>query len=261
MSDQSSAQPLSRTLRLAIIRASLGIGLYAGALGVSFGAVSGGAGFSIWQTMVLSLVMFSGGSQFAFVGAGALGSAWSAMSVALLLAVRNSFYGVKLADTLAPLGWRRLWVAQLVIDETAAMSMAQRERGAARYAFYATGFILFVLWQAGSLAGVLIGRGIDTSTFGLDVAAAAAFLALLWPALTTWRARLVAIISGVVAFALIPIAPAGIPVIATAVVALAAGLTGPVPVRSSQIKPTEPASIEPVTAELHQPADAVGEQQ
>lgn len=216
--------PVDPTLKHAIQRSAVGIGLYAGALGISFGAVSGGSGLSIWQTMTLSLVMFTGGSQFAFVGAAALGSAWAAMSVALLLSVRNSFYGVRLAQTLGPLRWRRPLVAQLVIDETAAMALAQRGRPAQRYAFYATGFILFVLWQAGSLLGALIGRGIDAKAFGLDVAAPAAFVALLWPALGTWRARVVALAAALVAFLLIPVAPAGIPVIATAAVALAAGL-------------------------------------
>lgn len=225
--DQPTDKPLEPTLRRAITRSAIGIGLYAGALGVSFGAVSGGAGLSVWQTMVLSLLMFTGGSQFAFVGA--VGAPWAAMAVALLLSVRNSFYGVRLAQTLAPLGWRRPAVAQLVIDETAAMALAQRERRAARYAFYATGLILFALWQSGTLLGVIIGRGIDTAAFGLDVAAPAAFLALLWPALTTARARVVAALSAFVALALIPVVPAGVPVLVTAVVAIAAGLTAPLP--------------------------------
>ncbi len=216
--------PADPTLRRSIRRSAVGIGLYAGALGVSFGAVSAASGLNLWQTMVLSLVMFTGGSQFAFVGAAAIGSAWAAMSAALLLSVRNSFYGVRLAGMLQARGWRRLLVAHLVIDETAAMAVAQRGRAAQRYAFYATGLILFVLWQTGSLAGVLIGRGIDAPAFGLDVAAPAAFLALLWPALAGWRARAVALAAGAVAFGLIPVAPAGIPIIASALVALIAGL-------------------------------------
>lgn len=206
-------------------RSATGLGLYAGALGVSFGAVSGSSGLSVAQTMVLSLVMFSGGSQFAFVGTVALGSAWAALPTSLLLAVRNTFYGVRLSKTLGRLGLRRLFVAQLVIDETTAMAVAQRHPAAQRYAFYATGCIMFVLWQGGSLVGVLIGRGIDAEVFGLDVAAPAAFLALLWPTLTTWRARLVAVLAGALAFLLIPVAPAGVPVIATAVVAVVGGLT------------------------------------
>lgn len=224
MSSDRPDGPIDPALRHAIWRSAVGIGLYAGALGVSFGAVSGASGLDIWQTMVLSLVMFTGGSQFAFVGASALGSAWAAMSVALLLSVRNSFYGVRLARTLQVRGWRRPLVAHLIIDETTAMAVAQRGPAAQRQAFYATGFVLFALWQTGSLCGVLIGRGIESHAFGLDVAAPAAFLALLWPALATWRARIVAVTAGLVAFALIPVVPAGIPIIATALVALAAGV-------------------------------------
>lgn len=221
----ADAASLDPPLRRAIGRSAIGLGLYAGALGVSFGAVSANAGLTTWQTMVLSLVMFSGGSQFAFVGTAALGSPWAAIPTALLLAVRNAFYGVRLAGMLRPHGWRKPLVAQLVIDETTAMSVAQKDPRAQRYAFYATGVVLFVLWQLGSLVGALIGHGIDTQAFGLDVAAPAAFLALLWPALTTWRARGVAVASGLLAFLLIPVAPAGVPVIATVVVAVAAGVT------------------------------------
>lgn len=218
--DRSQVVPAVR--RHSIIRSAIGIGLYGGALGVSYGAVAGGAGLSLWQTMFLSLVMFSGGSQFAFVGA--LASPWAAASVALLLAVRNSFYGVRLIDILSPLGWKRPLTAHLVLDESTAMTIAQKERAASRYAFYTTGITMFICWQAGSLVGAIIGRGIDTHAFGLDVAAPAAFIALLWPGLTTPAARIVAVTSAVIAFLLIPVAPAGVPVLLSVLVAAAAGL-------------------------------------
>lgn len=223
MATQDATVALDPGVRNSIIRSAVGIGLYGGALGVSYGAVAGGAGLSILQTMLLSLVLFSGGSQFAFVGA--LASPWAAMSVALLLAVRNSFYGVRLSQILSPLGAKRPFAAHLVIDESTAMAVGQQTREASRFAFYATGIAMFILWQAGSLAGVLIGRGIDTQAFGLDVAAPAAFIALLWPGLATRTARLVAVASAAIAFLLIPVAPAGVPVLLTAFVALAAGLS------------------------------------
>lgn len=222
MATPGQGAALAPARRNSIIRSAVGIGLYGGALGVSFGAVSGGAGLSIWQTMFLSLVMFTGGSQFAFVGA--VASPWAAMSVALLLALRNAFYGVRLTRTLAPLGWKRPFTAHLVIDESTAMAIAQPSREASRFAFYATGISMFLCWQSGSLLGVLIGRGIDTQAFGLDVAAPAAFIALLWPGLTTPLARVVAVVSAGVALMLIPVAPAGVPVLLTAVVAVIAGL-------------------------------------
>ncbi len=215
---------LDRATHAAIIRAAVGLGLYAGAFGTSFGAVSVGSGFSVPQTMLLSLVMFSGASQFAFVGVAAAGSPLAAIPAALLLGVRNAFYGVTLSEMLDLRGWRRLITAHFVIDETTAMAVGQSDRRAQRLAFWATGLILFVCWQSGSLVGALLGTALDPAAFGLDAAAPAVFLALLWPALKRSENRWVALIGAAVALALVPIAPAGIPVIAAAGVALVAGL-------------------------------------
>ena len=151
MAHGSHAQPTRRTRRRGpILRAAIGLGLYAGAFGASFGAVSVGSGLSVAQTMLLSLVMFSGASQFAFVGVvAAAGSPLAAIPAALLLGVRNAFYGVPLSEILNPRGWRRLWTAHFVIDETTAMAVGQASRPAQRYAFWATGLILCGCWQTG----------------------------------------------------------------------------------------------------------------
>ncbi len=208
----------------AIARSVAGIGLYAGVFGATFGAVSVGSRLSIAQTMALSAVMFTGASQFALVGiVSAGGSAYAAVSTALLLGLRNAFYGVPISHSLRPRGVRRLWTAQLVIDETTAMALAQQTPRARRYAFWATGLILFALWNLGCLAGALAGGSINPSTFGLDAAAPAIFLALLWPQLARSRARGVAIGAAALAAALIPLAPAGVPIIAAAGVAIVAG--------------------------------------
>jgi 4-azaleucine resistance transporter AzlC len=211
--------------RGAILKAAIGIGLYAMAFGASFGAISVGSGLTLAQTMVLSLVMFTGASQFAFVGvATAGGSPLAAVPASLLLGVRNAFYGVPLSEILHPRGLARLWSAHFVIDETTAMAVAQPTPRARRYAFWATGLILFFLWQLGSLSGALIGRAINPSDVGLDAAAPAVFLALLWPSLRRREARWVALGGAAVALALVPLTPPGIPVIAAASVALVAGL-------------------------------------
>ncbi len=208
-----------------ILRAAAGIGLYAAAFGASFGAVSVGSGLSLAQTMVLSLVMFSGASQFAFVGvAAAGGSPFAAVPAALLLGVRNAFYGVPMSEILHPRGARRWWTAHFVIDETTAMAIGQPTPAAKRYAFWATGLILCMLWQLGTLTGALVGRAIDPADFGLDAAAPAVYLALLWPNLNRTEARVVAVGGAALALALVPIAPAGVPVVAAAAVALVAGL-------------------------------------
>jgi 4-azaleucine resistance transporter AzlC len=175
--------------------------------------------------MVLSLVMFTGASQFAFVGVAAGGGTpFAAVAASLLLAIRNAFYGVPLSEILHPAGLARLWTAHFVIDETTAMAVSQATPRAQRYAFWATGLILFLLWQLGSLSGALIGRAINPSAVGLDAAAPAVFLALLWPSLRRPEARWVAVGGASVALALVPLTPPGIPVVAAASVALVAGL-------------------------------------
>jgi 4-azaleucine resistance transporter AzlC len=208
-----------------IFRAAIGIGLYAMAFGASFGAISVGSGLTVQQTMVLSLVMFTGASQFAFVGVAASGgSPFAAVPAALLLGVRNAFYGVPVSEILHPRGLARLWTAHFVIDETTAMATSQGTPRAKRYAFWATGLILFALWQLGSLAGALVGRAVNPADIGLDAAAPAVFLALLWPMLRGPEARWVASGGALVALALVPIAPPGAPVVASAIVALVGGL-------------------------------------
>jgi 4-azaleucine resistance transporter AzlC len=193
---------------------------------MAYGAVAVGSGLSVAQAMLLSLVLFSGASQFAFAGViAAGGSGFAAVLAALLLGARNAFYGVPVSHMLQPRGWRRrLRTAHFVIDETTAMAVGQPTRPTQRYAFWATGLILFTLWQVGSLIGALIGTTIDPADFGLEAAAPAVFLALLWPALRRHDGRLVALAGAAVALALVPIAPAGVPVIAAAAVALVAGL-------------------------------------
>ena len=221
MTDPAQVAAERRPLR----RAAVGIGLYAGAFGASFGAVSVSSGLSLAQTMALSLVMFSGASQFAFAGVVAGGgSPLTAAAAALLLAVRNGFYGVSLAEILTPRGWKRLGTAHFVIDETTAMAVGQPTLPLQRYAFWVTGVILCALWQVGTLAGALAGAAVDPKVFGLDAAAPAVYLALLWPRLAGAAQRWVAVAGAGVALVLLPLVPQGVPVIAAAAVAVIAGL-------------------------------------
>ena len=201
------------------------MGLATGAYGVSFGAVSVSAGLSVVQTCALSLLMFTGASQFALVGVLAAGGApLSGALTALLLGTRNTLYGLRLAPLLQWSGWRRLLGAHLVIDESTAMSVTRSSRAAARLGFLTTGLSVFLLWNlatfAGAIAGTVLG---DPRTFGLDAAVGAAFMALLWPRLRDRRNRLVAAAAAAVALGMVPISPAGVPVLAAAGVALLAG--------------------------------------
>lgn len=214
------------TQRPAITRAVGGIAVYAAAFGLAFGAVAVASGLSLLQACVLSVVMFTGASQFALVGIIAVaGSPYAALAAALLLGVRNAFYGVAIAGIVRPRGLGRIFTAQFVIDETTAMAVAQPQRRAGRYAFWSTGVGLFTMWNLGTLAGGLIGSSINTSALGLDAAAPAIFLALLWPQLSRERGLAVAAGAVAVALSLVTITPAGVPIIAAAGVAIIAGLT------------------------------------
>ncbi|MFM7013482.1 MAG: AzlC family ABC transporter permease, partial [Actinomycetota bacterium] len=93
---------------------SLGVGVATGLYGISFGALAVAAGLDFWQTMALSLLMFSGGSQFAFIGViAAGGGALPAVASAWLLGVRNGFYALRLAPVIQVTGFIRPLAAQL----------------------------------------------------------------------------------------------------------------------------------------------------
>lgn len=204
------------------VRQAVSVALATGLYGVSFGALSVVAGLDVWQTMALSLVMFSGGSQFAFIGvAGSGGSPGAAIATAALVGLRNALYGPQVAPLIEVTGPRRLLAAQLTIDESTAVGTAQRDPAAARAGFWWTGAGVFLLWNAFTLVGALVGDAAgDPRRYGLDAAAAAAFLALVWPRLSNRTAQLVAAAAVVVALATTPTLPSGVPVLLAAVVAV-----------------------------------------
>lgn len=212
--------------RRAIVRDSLGVGVATGAYGVGFGAVSVAAGLSVAQTCALSLLVFTGASQFALVGVVAAGGApLSGALTALLLGTRNTLYGLRMAPLLRFTGLRRVGAAHVLIDESTAMGVTRETTAAARLGFLTTGISIFVLWNLATLVGAVAGNEIgDPRTYGLDAAVGAAFLALLWPRLAGRRNRLVAAAAAAVALATVPVVPAGVPVLAAAAVALLAGV-------------------------------------
>ncbi|WP_319804413.1 AzlC family ABC transporter permease [Nocardioides malaquae] len=208
------------------MRDSWGVGLATGLYGVSFGAISVATGLSVAQACVLSLLMFTGASQFAFVGVlAAGGSPWSGAMTAALLGTRNTLYGLTLAPLLGWRSLRRAGAAHLVIDESTAMAATRATRAAARAGFLHTGVAIFLLWNLATLLGAVAGDRIgDPRTYGLDAAVGAAFLALLWPRLASRDNQVVALAAAAVALALATVTGAGIPVLAAGGVALLAGL-------------------------------------
>ena len=209
-----------------IVRDAVGIGIATGAYAVSFGAISVTAGLSIAQTCALSLLMFTGASQFAFAGViAAAGSPWAGAAAAMLLGTRNALYGLRLTTLLEVSGVRRLLAAQLVIDETTAMAIARDEPAQSRFAFYATGVAIFSLWNLGTLAGAIATHALpDPKVLGFDAAPPAAFLALLAPRLRAREPLAIALAAALVALVLLPVVPAGVPLLVVAGLVVLYGL-------------------------------------
>jgi predicted branched-subunit amino acid permease len=198
-------------------RDALSVGVAVGAYGVSFGAVAVAAGLSTVQACALSLLLFTGASQFALVGVlGAGGSAVAGVLSALLLGSRNTLYAVRLSSLVPARRGRRLVAAQLTIDESTAMATAA-PTGLAMTAFWATGASVYVLWNLGTLLGAAgVARLGDPAALGLDAAVPAAFLALLWPQVRDRSRARIAVAGGALALVAVPLAPPGVPVLVAA---------------------------------------------
>lgn len=223
------ASPAEEVRRLR--RTGVSIGMATGLYGISFGALATASGLDLWQALVLSALMFTGGSQFAFVGVvGGGGGAVGAAAAALLLGVRNTLYGLTLTTVLPRGGWRGALRAHLTIDESAANAASGVSPEARRAGFWSAGIWVFVFWNLFTLVGALAGQRIaDPGAWGLDAAAAAAFLALLWPRLRRADAVAIAVAAAFIALITTPVLPPGLPVLAAALVAV---VVGTLPARS-----------------------------
>lgn len=210
--------------RRAVLRDSLSVSLPVGTYGAAFGAASVAAGFSVIQTCALSLLLFSGASQFAVVGVMAAGgSALSAIATGGLLGIRNGLYALRMAPILRFTGIKKFSAAQITIDESIGVALSQETRGesAMRFGFLSTGIGVFIFWNFFTLVGAVSASSIgNPSMWGLDAAVPAAFLGLLWPRLDSKKKKYAALASAILALGLTPFLPAGLPIIATVVIAL-----------------------------------------
>jgi predicted branched-subunit amino acid permease len=203
---------------------SLSVSFAVGLYGIAFGAAGIAAGFSILQTCLLSLLTFSGASQFAVVGVmGEGGSARSGIATASLLGIRNTLYGLRMAPILKVKGWKKVVAAQITIDESTGVAIGQEELGldAMKHGFWLTGFGVYVLWNFFTLLGSLGAQAMgNPSAWGLDAAVPAAFLGLVWPRLLGKFERTLALTALVTAILLSPYIAAGLPIILTALLAV-----------------------------------------
>ncbi len=195
------------------VRDGVLLGLAVGVSGLAFGAAAVSAGLTVWQTCALSLLAYTGASQFALAGTIAAGGSLS-------------LYSLRLSGLLQVRGAARLLAALGVTDESTALALAQPDNAAARTGFFATFASLYLTWNAATLAGAIgAGKIGSPQSFGLDVIAPAAFLALIWPRLAAgWTDRGVAAGGAAIAIAATPLLPPGAPIILAGSAALAGTL-------------------------------------
>ena len=214
-------------MKRATIAQSFSVSFTVGLYGIAFGAAGIAAGFSILQTCLLSLLTFSGASQFAVVGViGSGGSAVSGIATASLLGIRNGLYGLRMAPILKVRNLKRVIAAQITIDESTGVAVGQEDRGEAamKLGFWLTGFGVYFFWNLFTVVGAVSAQAMgNPSAFGLDAAVPAAFLGLVWPRLHGNFERGLAIGAVLLALLLTPFVAAGIPIIATTLIAVIFG--------------------------------------
>lgn len=197
-----------------VVSAGVVLGAAVGVFGIAFGVGAVAAGGSVWQTVAMSLLVFTGASQFAAVSviAGGGGLA-AALGGASLLAARNGVYALTMSRHLGGRLPIRLVAAQITIDESTAMATAQSEPEAIRRAFWVTGLSVYVFWNLGTLIGALAGSAIDPERWGLDAAFPAGFVAMVAPHLERRLGRRAAIGGAAIALMAIPFVPVGLPIL------------------------------------------------
>ncbi|MGH9288260.1 MAG: AzlC family ABC transporter permease [Acidimicrobiales bacterium] len=192
--------------------------------GLAFGIASADAGLAAWQSSAFSLLVFAGSAQFAAVQViGDGGSALAAIAAGLLLNLRSLAFGMVMTSALTGPWWKRAAWSQLMIDESTAIGSAQPERRWRRYGYLCSGLAIFATWNLTTFIGAtaLSSSGELVTTWGIDAAIPAAFLALLWPRLADAGQRRSSLAGGLIALVLVPFTPPGVPILAAAFGALA----------------------------------------
>jgi predicted branched-subunit amino acid permease len=199
-----------------------------GVVGVSFGAIAVSGGQPAWVPLAMSPGVFAGGAQFAalsiVLGGGGLAAA---VLAGLVLNARLLPFGFAVADVL-DLRWpARLAGSHLLVDESVAFALAQRDPARRRATFLTCGALLFVAWNLGTVAGVLAGRAVGSpGALGLDAASPMVLLALVLPALREPRTRRAALLGAAIALAAAPFLPGGLPVLLALLGLVALGRPG-----------------------------------
>jgi 4-azaleucine resistance transporter AzlC len=207
---------------LAGVRAGLPYAIAAGLLAASFGVLARGAGMSALEAIVMSVIVFAGSAQFA---AGAIlaagGTAGAAIAAAAMINSRFLPMGIALAPSLPGGPLKRAAQGQALVDASWALS-ARGDGTFDRWCLFGASAAQYVAWVGGTVAGALGGDALgDPDRLGLDALYPAFFLALLLGELRDGRSRAVALLGAAIALALVPLTPAGVPVLVASVAALA----------------------------------------
>jgi 4-azaleucine resistance transporter AzlC len=217
MSDRST-----RATGRSPVAAGILLGFAVGIFGVSFGLLAVTSGLTAAQACAMSLLVFTGASQFAAVGVVQTGgSPLAAIGSALLLGARNGVYGLAMSRVLPEKRALRFFAAHFVIDESTALSLGQANKRDQVRAFWAAGLGTFVFWNLGTLVGAVSGGFIgDPERWGLDAAFPAGFVAVLAPHLAKPGGKRAAVLGALAVLVTTPILPKGLPILVAALAAL-----------------------------------------
>ena len=231
------------SIRRRLRRQAASITVAVAPFGIVFGASAATAGLRLFEAVGYSIFVFAGSSQFAAVEIlGDGGSVASAAIAGLLLNVRSLAFGVIMAPGLTGAFWQRALMSQLMIDEATAVGVAAADRRNRRYGYLVGGLGVFVVWNLTTVLGFVVfsNAGDLITDLGLDVAGPAAFLALLWPRLADRRQLATAVAGAVIAVALVPVAPAGVPILMSMFGVAAARFVAPPPLDNGTHAPGAP---------------------
>ncbi len=166
---------------------------------VSFGVIALQSGFSIWETIAISTLIYAGASQFLFVAMVASGAPiWLVIALTLLINARHVVYGPNLAPYISKSPW---WIALMhgLTDQIFALAdtrLPQLESNHRLAWFSGATLIAWMSWVGGTALGAIMGGELIAQwpLLGevLPFALPALFLVLLAPRFNsiTWAATL-----------------------------------------------------------------------
>ena len=203
------------------VRAGVPFGLAGGLLAASFGVLASDVGMPGWAAILMSAIVFAGSAQIAaltILGAG--GGLFSAIGAAALMNSRFLPMGIAIGPSFPGGAAARAAQGQTVVDASWALA-ADGEGGFDRHVLFGSTAVQYVMWVSGTVVGVIAGSALgDPKSLGLDAIYPAFFLALMIAEIRSGRALGVAAAGALIAFALIPVAPAGVPVLVASLASL-----------------------------------------